>query len=224
MDKFWIEQPEILFTKFLYFNPFCKGHLNERLNAFTRLIIITSIILLIRYKKIKILLFGIFLIIFIIIMQPIYKSELFSSPINNKINNLLNEEMLPRRESNFYNTKDLNNNPLKNNTILDYDNKPTSSGASLSDYNTTKYVKGKMFQTSDEYIFDKDTRQFYTMPNTLVPNEQTTFASWLYGSEDNCKAGSIYSHRTGQAPQNSLCTGFDYTGNMTNFGNLNGPN
>ena len=30
-------------------------------------------------------------------------------------------------------------------------------------------------------------RQFYTMPNTTIPNKQTEFAHWLYGNAASCK-------------------------------------
>ncbi len=74
-----------------------------------------------------------------------------------------------------------------------------------------------MFQDSFDYLFDRGTRQYYTMPNTSVPNNQTEFANWLYGSETNCKAGSIYAHRPGQPREQALCNGFNVSV-PTNFG------
>ena len=89
-----------------------------------------------------------------------------------------------------------------------------------SDYNTTKYVNGKMFQTPEQWIFDKGTRQYYTEANTQVPNEQGAFANWLYGTENICKEGSIYARRTGTPEQALNCNGFNVA-TPTNFGNLN---
>lgn len=38
-------------------------------------------------------------------------------------------------------------------------------------------------------IWDKNNsqRQFYTMPNTTIPNDQSGFAHWLYGNAASCK-------------------------------------
>ena len=77
-----------------------------------------------------------------------------------------------------------------------------------------------MFQTASDFIFDTGTRQYYTMPNTLVPNDQGAFANWLYGTDSNCKSGSIYMHRTGTPNECKQCNGFNVSV-PTNFGNLN---
>ena len=41
-------------------------------------------------------------------------------------------------------------------------------------------------------IFNKNItqRQFYTMPVTTIPNEQTKFANWLYATPPTCKEGN----------------------------------
>ena len=43
------------------------------------------------------------------------------------------------------------------------------------------------FATSLSDVFGKrnSQRQFYTMPNTEVPNSQDEFAKWLYGKPEN---------------------------------------
>jgi len=35
-------------------------------------------------------------------------------------------------------------------------------------------------------------RQYYQMPSTTIPNEQTSFAKWLYATGPTCKETSIY--------------------------------
>ena len=34
-------------------------------------------------------------------------------------------------------------------------------------------------------------RQFYTMPSTTVPNDQKSFAEWLYKTPETCKENSL---------------------------------
>ena len=40
---------------------------------------------------------------------------------------------------------------------------------------------------SDIFGKNNSQRQFYTMPVTTIPNNQTQFANWLYKTEPTCK-------------------------------------
>lgn len=40
----------------------------------------------------------------------------------------------------------------------------------------------------DVYSKSNSQRQYYTIPNTSIPNDQIAFANWLYGTDENCKA------------------------------------
>jgi hypothetical protein len=140
--------------------------------------------------------------------------------IQQRGSSLLKEAQLPRRESDYYNTQEQINNPLKNVPPTDYGQQQEYSKATRSDSSMSKFVDGKIFQTSDQWIFDRNTQPFYTTANSSVPNDQTAFANWLYGTENICKEGSIYAHRTGTPQQTLNCNGFNVA-TPTNFGNLN---
>ena len=235
-EKFWIEDPCILITNFCYFSPFLTGKnitYENRMNSFTRLTIILMIVLYTITKDLIYVYSGNVLIVLIIILYYAFKKSEFvdnfenfqfmenTEPnISNVANNLLEQETLPRRESDFNNTIEDPNNPAKNVQITDYDTKQTYSKATMSDSTMSKFVDGKMFQTSDQYIFDRNTQPFYTTANSSVPNDQTSFANWLYGTENICKEGSIFMHRTGTPEQAQSCNGFNVA-TPTNFGNLN---
>jgi hypothetical protein len=235
-EKFWLENPSELITNFCKFNPFKKlNHANfpKNMNAYTRLIIIVVIVIYCITKEIISIFIGLFLIVIIIIMYYSFKKDSFEvipsnfpfmtnnhETIKQKASNLLKQEELPERQSDYYNTETSENNPLKNVPITDYGVKQEYSKASRSDSGMSKFVNSKMFQTSEQWIFDKNTRQYYTTPNTQVPNDRTAFANWLYGTENNCKEGSIYMHRTGTPEQATSCNGFNIS-TPTNFGNLN---
>ena len=51
-----------------------------------------------------------------------------------------------------------------------------------------------LFRSPDDALWNRSAseRQFYTAPNTSVPNEQTKYAMWLYGNNQVGKSGSIY--------------------------------
>ena len=235
-EKFWLENPCILITnfcKFSPFGPFTDKRFSNNMNAYTRLIIIVSIVIYTITKEINYIFIGIFLIVLIIIMYYSLKKDSFKvlpssfpfmesneTPIEERSSNLLKEVILPRRESDYYDTQEQINNPLKNVTLTDYGKEQEYSKATRSDSAMSPFAEGKIFQTSDQWIFDKNTQPFYTTANSSVPNDQTSFANWLYGTENICKEGSIYSHRTGIPQQTLNCNGFNVS-TPTNFGNLN---
>tara|TARA_B100000886_G_C20312294_1_gene444400 strand:- start:173 stop:874 length:702 start_codon:yes stop_codon:yes gene_type:complete len=222
---FWLNNPNILINDICSFNPLTIGSLNYVLNAYSRLIIIITIILMPIINDSNILIYGIVGLVIICFIQNIYSKDNFTpadkiqSIITSNAQNNLDTQNLPRRESDFVDYKSDPNNPLKNILPTEYDKSQDNSGASPSDFRTTKFVDGKVFQTESDYVFDKNTRQYYTMPNTLIPNEQGEFAQWLYGTENNCRSGSIYGRRTGTPEAATNCTGFDVSV-PTNFGKL----
>jgi hypothetical protein len=225
-EKFWLEDPCVLiynFCKFSPFGPFTNSKFSKNMNAYTRLVIIITIVIFTITKQINYVYLGTFSIIIIIIIYYSLRKESFnisSDTYKNNAREFLHNAELPRRQSDYYNTNQQINNPLKNLPITDYDKEQEYSKASRSDSDMSKYANGKIFQTSDQWIFDRNTQPFYTTPNTLVPNDQTGFANWLYGTENICKEGSIYMHRTGTPEQSLNCNGFNIA-TPTNFGNLN---
>ena len=55
----------------------------------------------------------------------------------------------------------------------------------------TGYFDDNLFKDpSDIYDKNNSQRQFFTMPYTTYPNDQGTFANWLYGRPPSCKDGN----------------------------------
>ena len=113
-EKFWIENPLILFEKFCKFNPLTNKSISENFNAYTRFVIILIIVLFSVTKELNYIYLGIFLIVLIIILYYVLKKDNFNN-FNNfyEINNLLNESKLPKRHSDYYSTNKDPNNPRK---------------------------------------------------------------------------------------------------------------
>tara|TARA_B100000683_G_C12374974_1_gene508758 strand:+ start:209 stop:865 length:657 start_codon:yes stop_codon:yes gene_type:complete len=182
-DPFWYDHIEILFQK-NRINEFFPTHdmsIEENLNSLVRLSIYVSITLSIYTSNYKYLYIGIMTMIFTALIyrnRSIDISENFEEKIyvrptrNNPFMNILQDDYVtrPTRESlnkaNSYVNKDLNK------------------------YIDTKYSYN-LYKDADD-IFDRNTtqRQFYTMPVTTIPNEQTKFAKWLYGRQPTCKEGN----------------------------------
>ena len=52
--------------------------------------------------------------------------------------------------------------------------------------------KGKLFRDlGDSLTFQNQMRNFYSMPNTQIPNNQKAFAEFCFGDMTSCKEGNI---------------------------------
>ena len=48
----------------------------------------------------------------------------------------------------------------------------------------------QMGDVNDIFGKNNSQRQFYTVPGNQVPNDQGSFAQWLYGTPKTCKEGN----------------------------------
>jgi hypothetical protein len=87
-------------------------------------------------------------------------------------------------------TKPESNNPFMNVLINEYSENPQRNEAcDVDDEMVKSAIDDQFFKDTYRDIddaFDKKTsfRNFYTMPNTSIPNNQNGFADWLYGSNE----------------------------------------
>jgi len=91
-------------------------------------------------------------------------------------------------------TKD---NPFMNPELSDFGNNMEIKGACTSFDN--KGIQKKIDEYFDEGVFKEfsdifnnknSQRQFFTVPGRDIPNDQGSFAQWLYGSPPTCKEGN----------------------------------
>ena len=76
MTEFWLKNPEILLNNFCDFNPLLDGTTNEKLNAYTRLTIYITVLLLCLTKKEMYLYIGVIIKVLIIIFENIIKKRI----------------------------------------------------------------------------------------------------------------------------------------------------
>lgn len=196
--SFWINQPTILLKKkyILDILPNKNMVFNEKLNAITRLIVLLSMIgYIITSNSMLLLLAGISLLT--IIGFYYFKTN---KNMNLLINKRENFENLTKKE---IIDADLvvptNNNPLMNVMLTDIKDNPNRNSAAPSanpdiqeditkkTINLTKKsfndndIDKKLFKDlGDSMNLDMSMRQFYTMPNTRVSNDQKSFAEFCY--------------------------------------------
>ena len=89
------------------------------------------------------------------------------------------------------------NNPFMNPELYDYNTTNMDTPACTSYNNkglqhyTEKIFNESLFRDVND-LFGKNNsqRQFYTVPGNSIPNDQDTFAKWLYATPKTCKEGN----------------------------------
>lgn len=199
-NYFWGKNPQILFRRdrLTSFFPSPKLSKGENLNAVVRLLSYISIVLILYTKNSQYLLlpFGSLLVTYIIFYMYPNKEELeelFHSPeVNNPqcpIDNdsdIAEECILPTIDNPFMNfnyiTDDYHRKPACKAFLYD-DEESQAIREEVDDSFNSKLYR----DTSDLYSKRNSQREFFTMPWTSWPNDQTTFAKWLYKTGPTCK-------------------------------------
>lgn len=84
-------------------------------------------------------------------------------------------------------------NPYMNPRTTDYNNGPLPTACNADDdvelnNKIAEQYNRDLFRDVDDLFNVKNSqRQFYTLPNTAIPNDQTGFANWCYKTRDTCK-------------------------------------
>ena len=196
---FWYKNPSVLYEKQTIFEffPSKRFDIVRKLNAVLRLSIVYSLIMYFctkntMYLIIPLAVAGVTWIIWYRQSDThidTVNEESMSNMLDDlvKINDLETECRVP--------TKD---NPFMNPPIHEFSNDKYQKPKSCPSYNNVGV------QNRVEELFNKDLyrdfkdvfqkgnsqRQFYTVPGSRVPNDQGSFAQWLYGQPKTCKEGN----------------------------------
>jgi hypothetical protein len=185
---FWLHNPTILFHKDqiheLY--PMENMKLDRKLNAITRLVILLTTIGFLYTRSVRLLLTSVItLVVIAMVYKPEEKREAF-----HVMKEIMKEATGPTK-----------NNPMMNVMYDDY-NEPDRPAA-MPAYNpiveqkindaVRENLDERIFRDlGDEIIFEHSMRQFYTMPNTQIPNDQEAFQNFLYGAKGSCRGGDFW--------------------------------
>ena len=197
-DPFWLNNYKILFYKerLTEFFPTIYMTLIEKLNSIFRLSIYLSILLY--------LLTNNYLYLYVMIIVGIFTCFIF---YNQKDNLELYFNSIPNSEGNIIekNNYEIQNNDIKPtvenpfmniNLITDSKDKeaplPSWNNDKIQKEIEDKFGYNLYRDVGDLYGKNNSQREFYTMPSTTIPNNQTSFAKWCYGVGPTCKESSIY--------------------------------
>lgn len=176
-DPFWSDNIYILFRKDRLAEFFPTEDMNnkEKLNAVSRFSVYLGILLSIYKKRPSFLAIPILFLGFTLFIYN-YSSDL--------LDYFKDEEE----------TKPTEKNPFMNVLVSDYTENPKKPPA--ADVNDPKikkemnkhFEKNLYIDANDPFEKQNSQREFYTMPWTTIPNDQDSWARWLYSSGPNCKS------------------------------------
>lgn len=206
-DKFWYHDMSIIIqsNRLTEFFPTNDQTLEERFNALVRLSLYSSLILYYYHRNYKYfsIFIGSLLLTYYIYTNDPEKSLKDVDTLKSKPQNQSQKEERVESLENVEKavcTKPTLDNPFMNVTMKDYLNVDEKTqqmvdrpaACDTTDENVKRSVdemfNHNLFKDVND-VFGKmnSQRQFYTMPNTTIPNAQDDFAKWLYANPKTCK-------------------------------------
>ena len=199
-DSFWLNNPNILLDRDHITEVWPNEELEygEKLNALTRLVILLSLVGYFLTKSFKIPITALVTIGVIVIL---YKSNAGKRKKKKSIGVIKEgfetiKEKYEKEKSNF--VEPTKKNPLMNVMLPEIEKNPKRKQAApaydesieekINDKAANIGLEKKLFRDlGDSIAFDHSMRNFHTMPNTQIPNNQMEFAKFCYGNMPSCK-------------------------------------
>jgi len=215
----WLNDPTILLKYDKIFEIWITPDMSaeEKLNAITRLILLLMLLGYLITISTKIILIGI-LTLGIILVVYIFRNkgvkELFTNrmPIygiseQDKFRSYTDPAVYEQVKDKF--TQPTVQNPLMNVSIPEIEDNPNRKPAApsfnpsvnlnindsvktfISEKFENENINNKLFSDiGDEMNFDRSMRQWYSMPNTIIPNDQKAFREFVYADLISGKEGN----------------------------------
>ena len=191
MTPFWTQEPAILMRQDqIQVWPTNDMDSNGKLNAITRLVILLSVGAFAFTMAIKFLLVGALTVAAIAVYQSMTKKPPNREAFTPKE---LKEYTTPTEKNPLMNVllPELNGNPNRKPALKSYLPETDDLIKAKVKATITKQVDPRIFRgTNDELDLEYSMRNFYTMPNSTVPNKQEDFAEFCYGDMISAKEGN----------------------------------
>lgn len=219
---FWGENPNILFQHLTDWFPTNDMTYNQSLNAITRLVVLFALVTFFMTGSIRLLFIlaitlGAIYFWWVFQTEKREKKKVrFSGDQENFQNKnpakalfAQNGETIPGPDTFLAPSA---NNPFGNTLMTDYDYNPDKKPAPPSfnaNINEDILTKSKQFvveanpgqpdladklfhDLGEQLVFEQSMRPFYSTAATTIPNDQTSFAEFCYGSMVSCKEGNKF--------------------------------
>lgn len=189
--KIWYEKPVELYQldNYLEVLPFSNMTIEQQLNAVFRLFIYLGILLALVKADYRYLFVA---IIAGLVTVVLYEYEKYK---RSKAEKFLEDEDLDVVNNSMC-TRSTIENPFMNPSIVDITDNPSRPKAC---HVTSPEVQAKIEENYNARVFqdvndiwntESSQREFYTVANTMIPNDQESFANWLYKTGKTCKEGN----------------------------------
>jgi hypothetical protein len=167
----------------------------EKLNAICRLSIYVGLVLFLLNQKYTYLFIPIITLIITALLVRFNKNKLelfFNSYDEDNQINQNNRKILTKKKC----ITPTYSNPFMNyNIITDFPKRepacPSWNNTDVQENIEDKFHYNLYRDVSDLYGKSNSQRQYYTMPSTTNPNNQTAFAKWCYNTGPTCKEDTI---------------------------------
>lgn len=202
-DVFWMDDPRVLLDSYLKFVPTQTMTRNQQFNAITLFSVYFFILILIFGKTVYWLYIPVVIICLITVAHFIkddkHVNEDFS--VNSEVGFMdtngdirfsrVTGDLSKNNEVSYSCRKPTYDNPFMNPSVSEF-NTRVPSACNTDDDNIdntiTKAFNKDLYMDVDDVFSKKNSqRQYYTVPDTGIPNDQTAFANWLYRSPTTCK-------------------------------------
>lgn len=190
-EKIWYQDVPNFFTLKNYYVilPLQSLTFEEKLNAIARFFIYFGVIMALVRSNTVHLFWGITaLVVTVIIYQYHVKTK-------ERVQNYMKSQNVDVIDNSVCKRTTVDN-PFMNPSVDEYGTK-TNYETACPITNQKVYDKindnfnERLFQDcGDIYSKEASQRQFYTVPNTSIPNNQDGFAKWLYSTPPTCKEGN----------------------------------
>jgi len=213
---FWSENPNIILNTsyLLEFFPTDTMSYSQKLNAISRLVLAMTIIGFFLTGSIRIIIVaGITLFSIYLLYNHHIKSKDTSKDLEGFENPALDMlKNMGKSTSPEVFDKPSPENPFSNVLMNDYDYNPHKKPAppiakpEISDNILTDAksmvqklnpgqpnIADKLFRDlGEQFVFEQSLRPFYSTASTTIPNDQSGFADFCYGSMISCKEGNLF--------------------------------
>jgi hypothetical protein len=223
----WFTDPSELFrtNKLLNFWPTNLQSPDERINATTRFILYTALLVFLIKKDVKVFIFAAMVLG---VLFAMYKTDVISA----------GEDHRPAVATEKHNSCQLPSfdNPMANVLMSDYEKNPNRppacyypsvrQGVKTFLDNTFQYDAGRSRSALPSVQRNAASRQFISAPVSTIPGAQTDFAEWCYGKKNQpmCKDDASMCNPNARGVQLEAFGGLDPNGDMRTgmFGGGNG--
>ena len=182
-DKFWFTDYTIILNKgrLTEFFPATDMSYIEKLNAIFRFSIYAAIVLFVYNRNANVIFIPIITGLVTLYLYKYYRDNKTGKSLE-QITNIDTSCVAPTRE-----------NPFLNVLMSDYTQEPERPHACdikkepIQEKVENHFNYNLYRDVSDVWNRTHSQRQFYTMPNTQIPNKQKDFAEWCYKTDKTCK-------------------------------------